>query len=162
MKIVDKHDTETVEKIIAIGYPENKEYLEELLSWTADPNWPVAMVIYEYLIELGDEIAIHIINLAHQVDNDWKSWLLSLLIHRYDANKLEQVRSWLKIWASSPGSEGCDIQALEILAEQKAIPEEEIIKIARKNLFYYNGKVRDTYNILEKALNGKTFGEYTL
>ena len=53
IKISDKGDQEAVNKIIAIGYPENVQYMLELLSWTADPNWPIASSIYDYFIKLG-------------------------------------------------------------------------------------------------------------
>lgn len=48
-KILDKGDQAAVDEIIAIGYPQNTEYLDELLSWTCDPNWPIAGPIYQYI-----------------------------------------------------------------------------------------------------------------
>lgn len=53
IKIDNKCDHEAVDEIIAIGYPKNIDYMNELLDWTSDSNWPIAPVIYEYYIELG-------------------------------------------------------------------------------------------------------------
>lgn len=46
--IRDKFDEKNAKIIIALGYPENRDYLSHLLSWLKDMNWPVAKIIQPY------------------------------------------------------------------------------------------------------------------
>jgi hypothetical protein len=126
--INNKSDDESVDKINSMGYPDNEEYLNELLIWTADPNWPNAGTIYIYFISLGKRVVTRVLNLAdkHTTDLWWKYTLLVQIISFYDDETLSICIDWLKSWAKSPGAEGCEIEALSVLVERKLIGHEEI------------------------------------
>ncbi|WP_444944497.1 hypothetical protein ACJJIK_06155 [Microbulbifer sp. ZKSA006] len=55
-KIKDKFDTGSAEHIVIIGYPENADFLPELISWSCFPNDPVCWVTYPYISSLRNEI----------------------------------------------------------------------------------------------------------
>jgi len=55
-EIEDKFDVENAEKLIAIGYPANKERLVEFISWSCFPNDPVCFVTFPYIESLADDI----------------------------------------------------------------------------------------------------------
>jgi len=54
--IKDKFDTDGAEHLVLIGYPENKEYLTDLIAWSCFPNDPVAWILYPYVSVLKDDI----------------------------------------------------------------------------------------------------------
>lgn len=160
--IKDKSDCENVNKIIAMGYPENEQYLDELLSWTCDPNWPVAGSIYEYFRELGKKEVIRVMNTAGQADQDWRYSLLMNIISHYDDETLRECVDWLRSWAKQPGSDECDFESLRILAERKLVEPEEISHIARRNLFVYNLYIKETMAIAEEAIYQFPLSDHTL
>ena len=54
--IKDKFDTEGAEHLVIIGYPENKQFLPDLIFWSCVPNDPVCWITYPYISSLRDEI----------------------------------------------------------------------------------------------------------
>jgi desampylase len=49
----DKCDEDIVPLIAKAGYPAIAPILDELMPWTADPNWPVAPPLIDYLATIG-------------------------------------------------------------------------------------------------------------
>jgi proteasome lid subunit RPN8/RPN11 len=49
----DKCDEDIVPMIAEAGYPAIAPILDDLMQWTADPNWPVAPPLIDYLATLG-------------------------------------------------------------------------------------------------------------
>lgn len=161
--IHDKTDYESVEKIIAMGYPNNEGHLDELLSWTADPNWPIAGKIYEYFVSLGKKEVSRVLKVAStDADFWWKYTLITQIISAYDDETLLECVDWLKSCARNPGTEECDIEALRVLVTRKLIGEEEISKIARRNLFVYNMYIKETLEITESSIYKYPLSEHTL
>ena len=162
--IKDKSDIESVKAIISIGYPENQKYLEELLDWTADPNWPIASEICQYFVSLGKNEALRVISFAMRETTDlwWKSNLITCLIAYYDDQAIKECIPWLVIVAGQACSEECEIEALKILASRKLISDAEISKIARRNLFVYNMYIKETLDIAESSIYQFPLPEHTL
>jgi len=160
--IEGKSDYKAVEKIIAIGYPKNKPYLDELLEWTCDPNWPIAGRIYQYFVTLGINEVERVMMVARNADLSWRSSIILQIISSYDDEALKACTGWLKIYAREPASDGCDIEALRILAERKLITDMEIVEIARKNLYIYNMCIKETLDIAQGSINQFPYKEHTL
>jgi hypothetical protein len=162
--IKSKHDKESVENIISIGYPENKKHLDELLLCTADPNWPIAHDIYNYFVSLGKCEVTRVLNLAEEDTTDpwWKYNLITKIISAYDDETIRECVNSLKFFASRPGTEECDIEALRILVSRKLVGEEEISRIARRNLFTYNMYIKETLEIAEAAIYKFPLSEHTV
>lgn len=151
-KITDKADYAAVDDIIALGYPKNSRYLDHLLEWTADPNWPIAEAIYRYFIELGVLEQPRVIKLAQQVDVDWRYALIVQLIAQYDDKAIQPCVASLVGWAKEMGSEECDIESLRILTSRKLLPAAQIAQIAHRNLFVYNLWIKETMEAAESAI----------
>lgn len=152
IKILDKCDQQAVNKIIAIGYPGNEEYLDELLSWTCDSNWPVAGSIYEYFRKLGKLGVSRVLQTAENADYDWRYSLITQVISGYDDDALLECVGSLKKWATQTGAEECDFESLRILTDRDLIDAEEISKIAKRNLFVYNVWIKETLEATGKAI----------
>ncbi len=95
-KISDKHDQEVVNRIIAIGYPNNADYTDELLAWTCDPNWPIAGSIYQYFIRLGKNEVHNVLQAAEKADFDWRYSIITQIIACYDDETLNECVDSLK------------------------------------------------------------------
>ncbi len=54
--IKDKMDTDSAAEIVAVGYPDNKSALEELIFWSCFPNDLVCWVTFPYISSLRDEV----------------------------------------------------------------------------------------------------------
>ena len=159
MIIQNKTDMDGVDKIISIGYPDNIAYLDELLEWTADPNWPVAGKIYDYIASLGTNEVQRVLNLAAKETTDlwWKYTLIVQIISQYDDATIDKCLDFLKSCARNPGTEECDIEALRILATRKLLDHEEIATIAKRNLYVYNLYIKETLEIAEASINKFNF-----
>ncbi|MFK7161193.1 DUF5071 domain-containing protein [Marinospirillum sp. MEB164] len=152
IEIQDKSDQQAVDAILALGYPENKPYIETLLAWTCDPNWPIAGSIYAYLSQLGKQEVASVLRLADQVDHDWRYSLITQLIAGYDDETLAECVTSLKRWAAQTGSQECDFEALRLLAERALIDPAEIAAIAKRNLFVYNLWIKETLDAAGQAI----------
>ncbi|BCE02090.1 DUF5071 domain-containing protein [Marinicellulosiphila megalodicopiae] len=162
IKISDKCDQEAVNKIIAMGYPENLEYMTELLTWTCDSNWPIAGSIYEYFKKLGKLELSTVLDVAEQADYDWRCSLITYLIASYDDDTLKECVESLKKWASQVGSEECDFESLRILSERQLVDASEVAKIAKRNLFVYNVWIKETLEAAGKAIYSLPLDEHNL
>lgn len=162
IKIMDKSDQESVSRIIEIGYPNNIEYLDELLSWSCDPNWPISKLIYEYFVELGELEVLRVLNVSEKADDSWRYSMLMNLISSYDRGTLEKCVNHLKVWASDTSSGECDIESIRILTDNKLISNEEIANIAKRNLFVYNVMIKETLEAAGEAIYSLPLSDHLL
>lgn len=161
--IKDKSDIETVEQIIAVGYPHNISYLDELLSRTCDPNWPVAGKIYQYFISLGVSEVERVKNITSgDTDYWWRHSIPVQIIACYDNATFERFTDGLISIARQADSEEYDIGALRILSERNLVSDHEMAKRAKRNLFAYNLYIKETLNVAENAINKSPLSEHTL
>ena len=162
IKIQDKSDYKAVDAIIALGYPNNIDYMEELLSWTCDPNWPIAGAIYQYFNELGKREAARVIKVAQKADYDWRHSIITQILAGYDDETLRGCVDSLKLWATQTGSEECDIESIRILTERELIPAAEISEIVKRNLFVYNVWIKETLQAAEKSIYAPPLKDHKL
>ena len=162
LQISSKSDLASVNKIIALGYPENQTCLDHLLSWTCDPNWPVAAPIYQYFLALGKAEVQRVLALANRCDQDWRYSLITALIAHYDDEVLAECVESLRHWASETGAKECDFESIRILTDRELIPAEEIAEIVKRNLFVYNVWIKETLSASERAVYSLPLGSHTL
>lgn len=162
IKITNKGDQKAVDEIIAMGYPQNIEYMSELLCWTCDPNWPVAGSIYEYFRKLGKLEVRRVLQVAEENDVDWRYTLITQIIASYDKQTLAECVDSLKKWAFQTGSGECDFESIHILTDRELIPACEISKIAKRNLFVYNVWINETLEAAVKAVYTLPLDEHNL
>ena len=79
--IIDKCDENKAQGLIDLGYPENEMYLDHMMEWMQDWNWPVARVLQPFLAELGDPIVSRIQRVLEGNDSIWKYWCILCLIN---------------------------------------------------------------------------------
>lgn len=153
--IKDKYDIESVEKIINMGYPNNESYLDELLSWACDPNWPVAAKIYDYFIKLGKNGVEKVKSvLLLKYDYPCNYSLITQIIDRYPPDVLEECTTVLKLMANQAASDECDLVSLQILAENKLISFNEIKEIGLKTRVAYESYIAMIDNIIKNERKG--------
>lgn len=160
--ISDKSDQKSVDQILAMGYPENIGYLDKLLAWTCDPNWPVAASIYQYFLQLGQCEVPRVLQLASTVDEDWRYVIITNIIAFYDKHSLELCAEKLTFWARQTGSGECDFESLRILSDNNLIADELISKIARRNLFVYNLWIKETFEAAGASIYKFPLQDHTL
>ena len=76
----DKMDIDAVAHLESLSNEEIKPYLDILLSWLQDLNWPVAISIAERLSRCGEEIVEPIKKVLATNDSIWKYWVLSEVV----------------------------------------------------------------------------------
>ena len=76
----DKCDIESIEQLIMIGLPTIKPLIPDLLEWTEDYNWPVAMKLIPFLADNAREIISELDSVFDFNDAIWSYWILSQVI----------------------------------------------------------------------------------
>ena len=119
-------DTDKLIELDLLSSEEIAPILPELLSWMRDMNWPVAREMPQLLAKHQKMLVPHIIDaLAPEQDEcDWKRWIISQLLTRFDEQNLVQLKPVLKRIIDEPTwgekSEDVDIEAAEFLLELKS------------------------------------------
>lgn len=162
LKIVDKFDQNAVNEITNMGYPDSIKYMGELLSWTCDPNWPIADSIYKYLISLGRLGVTSVLNTAEEADYDWRYSLITQVIASYNDETLIDCVEHLRKWATQPGTNECDFESLRILTDRELIEDIEIAEIAKRNLFVYNVWIKETLEAAGGAIHSFPLSDHKL
>lgn len=78
----NKFDKDSILKLMAISEDEIKPILPELLSWTADINWPIAKDIVHVLVRFPNCVVPLIKEKlkSSEQDEDWKYFIITDLI----------------------------------------------------------------------------------
>ncbi|MEM1354850.1 MAG: DUF5071 domain-containing protein [Planctomycetota bacterium] len=97
-----KSDFESVNNLLALGYPEIAPLLPDLLEWLQDGNWPISNIISEFLTTIPEHTAPLIWNVLRGDDYVWKYWCISQLIRKMPSRLAEQFRSELTRLTESP------------------------------------------------------------
>lgn len=80
LQILNKHDHENAELLLNLSDEEILPYVDHLLEWMRDLNWPVAQQIEPRLLELGDKIAPNVAQILQSNDRMWIYWVLHCFI----------------------------------------------------------------------------------
>ena len=115
----DKHDHERVEAVFALGYPAIASIVPQLLSWTQDPNWPVAVPLAKILASIGAPIVTDIAGILAGTDGGWKYACINTIIKRMPKIAAAQLTPQLERLAIAPTDndrlEEVDLAAKETL-----------------------------------------------
>ncbi|MBX4888768.1 DUF5071 domain-containing protein [Rhizobium bangladeshense] len=116
----DKHDLAAVSAVEKAGYPAVAPILDDLLSWIADGNWPVARPLARFLASLGDPIVEPVVHVLAGKDSAWKYFCLDLVVRHLRADSIGRLHEVLCQLAINPNdddrAEGVDAVAREVLA----------------------------------------------
>lgn len=114
-----KHDHERVEAVIALGYPAIASIVPQLLEWTQDPNWPVAIRLAKFLASIGEPIVGDVSEILAGADGGWKYACINMIIKRLPKAAAAQLTPQLIRLATAPTEndrhEEVDLAAKEAL-----------------------------------------------
>ena len=112
----DKHDTDKVKGIVALGFPAVEPILPDLLEWMQDVNWPVAQALLPFLANIGGPLAPHVRHVLETDDEVWKYFVLSYIVVR-SPELQTMLRADLERLATCP-TRGEQAEELDMLARQ--------------------------------------------
>lgn len=106
--------------IAEAGYPAIAPILDDLMQWTADPNWPICMPLIDYLNTLGEPMVEPIRRVLRGTDSDHKWLCLTAMVPALPPSAQAQLCDDLRALADRPGEGdrdvGVDTEARAILA----------------------------------------------
>ena len=115
-----KFDRDLVPMIIDAGYPAIAPILDDLMEWTADPNWPICMPLIEYLATLGDAMVEPARRVLRGTDGGHKWMCLEAIVRELPRSAQARLRDDLLRLAEQPSEddrdEDVDVEARKILA----------------------------------------------
>ena len=100
--IQEKLDEERAQALIELGHPRNEEYLDHMLEWMQDYNWPVAQVLQPYLARLGKPMVPRIRAVLEGDEAIWKYWCILGLINEMPIEAARLLRPQLEELATNP------------------------------------------------------------
>lgn len=116
-----KSDEEMVPLLAEAGYPAVAPHLDDLLSWTYDSNWPIALPMGAWLAGLGAPIVEPLRRVLRGEDSDAKVDCLWCVADHLTPDARAALAGDLWALATSPGegdrAASVDICAREVLAE---------------------------------------------
>lgn len=82
MKLVpsSKTDFEACANLAAANDEQIMPFIDSLLEWLQDMNWPIAPLVQKRLSKLGTELVMPVRKVLNGSDNVWKYWLISTLL----------------------------------------------------------------------------------
>jgi proteasome lid subunit RPN8/RPN11 len=117
----DKCDEAMVPLLAEAGYPAVAPYLDELLEWTFDGNWPIALPMADFLAALGAPMLDPIRRVLGGEDDGAKWAILALVVQQMDPGVRGELVETLRRLATAPSvgerQEGVDALARELLTE---------------------------------------------
>ena len=98
----DKCDEDIVPMIAEAGYPAIAPILDDLMQWTADPNWPVAPPLIDYLATLGAPMIEPIRRILNGGDDGHKFVCLRGMVRELPLSARIALRDDLRRLADTP------------------------------------------------------------
>jgi proteasome lid subunit RPN8/RPN11 len=114
----DKSDEDIVPMIAEAGYPAIAPILDELMQWTADPNWPIAPPLIDYLASLGAPMIEPIRRILRGGDDGHKFVCLRGMVRDLPLSARIELRDDLRTLADTPCQGDWDVS---VDAEARAI-----------------------------------------
>lgn len=112
----DKHDIESANKIIELGFPEVQPILFELFEWIRDLNWPVAGVLAPFLASIGKPTIPVIKNILTSNDGEWKYFTIISVVKKMTMDDVSELKLELINLANKP-SEDDKYSEVDLLAK---------------------------------------------
>jgi len=113
-----KHDLETANAAVALGWPAVEPITPQLLEWLQDCNWPVANILAPFFAKVGSGLAPYIRSIFQTDDDVWKYWIIQRVVAESPA-LIQFLAHELKRIALSPTVgeriDEVDLEACEVL-----------------------------------------------
>ena len=106
----DRCDEDLLPLIAKAGYPAIAPILDDLMAWTADPNWPIAGPLIDYLATLGEPMVEPIRRVLRSDDDCHKFVCLRRIVRGLPRALQLTLRDDLSELARVPRESGWDIR----------------------------------------------------
>ena len=97
-----KHDEEQIPLLREAGYPAIAPILDDLMQWTADPNWPICVPLIDYLNTLGEPMVEPIRKVLRGDDDGHKFVCLRAMVGNLPVAARERLRADIRLLAETP------------------------------------------------------------
>ena len=92
----NKFDYKNLDKIKSLSDADFRIIIKDLMEWTKDINWPIAMPIIEILTERQNIIVPFLKDVLKSNDWEWEGWILKYLVSNISDEYLCQLKEWLE------------------------------------------------------------------
>lgn len=92
----NKFDDKNLDKIRSLSDADFQIVVKDLMEWTKDINWPIAMPIIEILTERQNIIVPFLKDVLKSNDWEWEGWILKYLVSNISDEYLCQLKEWLE------------------------------------------------------------------
>lgn len=99
--------------IAEAGYPAIAPILDDLMEWTADPNWPIAPPLIDYLATLGEPMVEPIRRVLRGDDDDHKFVCLRGMVRELPRDVQLMLVDDLRTLAATPCESGWETSVYE-------------------------------------------------
>lgn len=119
MKLVptSKVDFEACANLASVSDEEVVPFVNPLLEWLQDLNWPIAPLVQKRLARLGLELVAPVRTVLNGNDDVWKYWLVSSLLPLSKTEVLMALSAEIQRVASCP-TEGERNEEVHLAAQQ--------------------------------------------
>lgn len=102
-----KHDLETAEAAVKLGYAALKPVMPQILEWHQDYNWPVAHVLNDLYRDADSDIIPHLEKIIRSDDWCWKYWIILQIIPQASTEVTKHFIPELIRLSRAPTKEEC-------------------------------------------------------
>jgi Domain of unknown function (DUF5071) len=101
----DKFDLDAVAQFVAAGFPAIAPFLDDLVIWVADGNWPVARPVAELLVLTGVGALPALRQVLQGSDAIHQYFMLLLVVNRLPPDIATALRGDLEHLATKPSAD---------------------------------------------------------
>ena len=117
-----KGDIAAAQRIVDAGMPEIEPIIGGILGWLQDYNWPVAKVLDQAFLGMGEEIVPHIKEIFESDDSVWKYWIIVIVVPKLSLEAQVALRAEIDRISKSPTND-------ELVEEVAAVATEYLRSI---------------------------------
>lgn len=109
----NKSDFERLQALIAASPEAAEPVLDSLLYWLQDIDWPIALPLADFLVNVGKPLIPHINKILRSNDDMWIYWVLQHVVAKLPSELIASFES--QLYALATRAEN-DIVAIRIAA----------------------------------------------
>lgn len=94
----NKFDDGNLDRIMALSDSEMQTIIPNLLEWTKDINWPIAMPIINILVRRERIIVPYLKTVLMSKDWEWEKWILEYLVSNISDDYICQLKPELEVF----------------------------------------------------------------
>lgn len=92
----NKFDDRNLDKINVLSDSEMQVIMKDLLEWTKDINWPIALPIINILSKRENIVIPYLKEVFKSQDWEWETWILKYLVSGFTNESINKIKKELK------------------------------------------------------------------